>query len=159
MACFIYQTSIGNIYIEETNNYITKLQLVSNNLHLELQNTPMNESPLTKKTFLQLEEYFKGKRTSFDLPLNPKGTPFQKKIWNALLTIPYGQTKSYLDIATIIGNPKAVRAVGLANHNNPIMIVIPCHRVIGKNGKMVGYACGISVKEQLLSLEKEVCGI
>ena len=159
MACFIYQTSIGNIYIEETNNYITKLQLVSNNLHLELQNTPMNESPLTKKAFLQLEEYFKGKRTSFDLPLNPKGTPFPEKSWNALLTIPYGQTKSYLDIATIIGNPKAVRAVGLANHNNPIMIVIPCHRVIGKNGKMVGYACGISVKEQLLSLEKEVCGI
>ncbi len=155
MACFVYQTLIGLFYIEEKNNHITRIEFVSETHHPELLSLPMEESSLTKKAFLELEEYFTGKRTSFDLPLAPQGTPFQKKVWNALLTIPYGKTKSYLDVATAIGNPKASRAVGLANHNNPIMIVIPCHRVIGKNGKMVGYACGLNIKETLLTLEKE----
>ena len=102
----------------------------------------------------QLSEYFDKKRKTFDLKLNPKGTEFQKKVWNELLKIPYGETRSYKDIAENIGNPKAVRAVGGANNKNPIAICIPCHRVIGKSGKLVGYAGGLDKKEYLLNIEK-----
>ncbi|GKX29759.1 methylated-DNA--protein-cysteine methyltransferase [Vallitalea longa] len=107
-----------------------------------------------KETFRQLDEYFKGQRMDFDLKLNPNGTEFQKKVWNALIEIPFGTICSYKDIAMAIDNPKACRAVGMANSKNPIAIVIPCHRVIGKNGKLVGYAGGIDTKEKLLDLEK-----
>ena len=103
----------------------------------------------------QLEEYFSGRLQDFDLPLKPKGTDFQKQVWKALLTIPYGETKSYGDIAKQIGKEKAVRAVGGANHVNPISIVIPCHRVIGKNGNLTGYGGGLEVKEKLLELERK----
>lgn len=99
-------------------------------------------------------EYFNGQRKSFDLPLNPKGTEFQKKVWNALLNIPYGSTCSYKDIAVNIGNEKACRAVGGANNKNPIFIIIPCHRVIGKNGSLVGYGGGLDIKLKLLELEQ-----
>jgi len=109
---------------------------------------------LSDQTARQLEEYFKGKRQNFDLPLAPIGTSFQQKVWKALQRIPYGKTKSYKQIAEKIDNPNASRAVGMANHNNPIMIIIPCHRVIGANGKLVGYAGGLSLKQQLLDLEK-----
>lgn len=111
------------------------------------------ETPLLKETSRQLQEYFEGKRTVFSLPLAPVGTEFQKKCWDALLTIPYGETRSYKDIAIAIGNEKACRAVGMANHNNPISIIIPCHRVIGANGSMVGYGGGLPVKEYLLKME------
>ena len=94
-----------------------------------------------------------GKRKSFDLPLKPEGTEFQKKVWNALLDIPYGETRSYKDIAVAIGNPKACRAVGMANNRNPISIIIPCHRVIGANGSLVGYGGGLPIKIELLNLE------
>jgi methylated-DNA-[protein]-cysteine S-methyltransferase len=104
----------------------------------------------------QLREYFQGKRTAFDLRLHPKGTPFQKAIWKALLDIPYGQTRSYGDIAKAVGRPKAVRAVGLANGRNPLPIIVPCHRVIGANGKLVGYGGGLPVKQALLDREREV---
>lgn len=90
----------------------------------------------------------------FDLPLDARGTEFQKKVWNELLRIPYGETKSYKDIAVAIGNEKACRAIGMANNKNPIPIIIPCHRVIGSNGKLVGYAGGLNVKEKLLNIEK-----
>ena len=103
----------------------------------------------------ELEEYFAGKRTTFDLPLAPEGTDFQKKVWQKLCDIPYGETRNYKELATMAGNPKASRAVGMANHENPIMIIIPCHRVIGKDGTLVGYAGGLSVKEYLLDLEKK----
>lgn len=102
----------------------------------------------------QLDEYFSGQRKIFDIPLAANGTEFQKKVWQALTTIPYGQTWSYQDLANAIDNPKAVRAVGLANGKNPISIVVPCHRVIGKNGKLTGYAGGVERKAQLLELEK-----
>ncbi len=105
--------------------------------------------------FLQLEEYFDGKRKTFSLPLNPDGTEFQKKVWKELLKIPYGETRCYQDLAIGIGNEKASRAIGMANHNNPIAIMIPCHRVIGKNGSLVGYAGGIETKIELLELEKK----
>ncbi len=102
----------------------------------------------------QLTEYFSGQRCEFSLPLAAKGTPFQMQVWHALTTIPYGETWSYQDLADAIGNPKAVRAVGLANGKNPISIIVPCHRVIGKNGKLTGYAGGVERKEKLLKLEQ-----
>lgn len=111
------------------------------------------ETPAIKETFRQLSDYFDGEVKAFNLPLKPSGTPFQMKTWEALQTIPYGETRSYGDIAKQIGNGKASRAVGMANHNNPISIVIPCHRVIGANGSLVGYGGGLPVKQQLLELE------
>jgi methylated-DNA-[protein]-cysteine S-methyltransferase len=102
----------------------------------------------------QLEEYFAGSRFHFDLPLVFKGTPFQKKVWQALKGISYGETKSYKEIAQSMGAPKAVRAVGNANNKNPIPIIIPCHRVIGSNGALVGYGGGVEKKETLLEIEK-----
>lgn len=103
----------------------------------------------------QLTEYEKGIRKSFDLPLHLKGTEFQKQVWNALLEIPYGETRSYQEIAIRIGKPKALRAVGGACNRNPIGIIVPCHRVIGKNGSLTGYAGGLSYKELLLNHEKD----
>ena len=101
----------------------------------------------------QLREYFAGKRRAFDLPLAPSGTPFQLSVWNELRAIPYGRTKSYLDIANAIGKPAACRAVGAANGANPLPIVVPCHRVIGSNGALTGFGGGIDVKRRLLALE------
>ncbi len=102
----------------------------------------------------QLEAYFSGKLKSFKIKISPEGTEFQKSVWKALCEIPYGETRTYKDIALSIGNPKAYRAVGLANNRNPIAIIVPCHRVIGSNGKLTGYACGLDVKEFLLKLEE-----
>lgn len=118
----------------------------------------LNETPLIENAAAQFTEYFNGKRKVFDLPLNPKGTPFQLAVWNALQTIPYGETRSYKQIAEIVGNPKASRAIGMANNRNPIALIVPCHRVIGHSGKLVGYAGGLSVKEYLLQLEKSNMG-
>jgi methylated-DNA-[protein]-cysteine S-methyltransferase len=106
-------------------------------------------------TKVQLQEYFSGKRTEFDLPITFTGTNFQEQAWRALLTIPYGETRSYSEQAEIIGNPKAVRAVGGANGRNPIGIVVPCHRVIGKSGKLTGFAGGLDKKQFLLDLERK----
>lgn len=106
-----------------------------------------------KETQRQLVEYFAGERCRFDLPLDTQGTPFQKQVWAALQTIPYGQTSSYAQIASQVGSPKAVRAVGAANGRNPVSIIVPCHRVIGSNGKLTGFAGGLEVKAFLLKLE------
>ena len=103
----------------------------------------------------QLEEYFRGERTRFDLPLQPKGTPFQLAVWRALTEIPYGETASYGDVARAVGRPKAFRAVGMANHCNPIPIIVPCHRVIGSDGRLTGYAGGLEIKRALLELEQK----
>lgn len=111
-------------------------------------------SPLLGQAADQLREYFAGQRKTFDLPLAPQGTAFQKAVWKALLEIPYGQTCTYGDIARRIGNPRAARAVGMANHCNPLMIVVPCHRVVGSGGALTGYACGLDIKKFLLELEK-----
>ena len=113
------------------------------------------ESPLIKEANRQLREYFDGERKSFDLPLSIKGTAFQMEDWRALQTIPYGETCSYEDIARKINRPKACRAVGMANHANPVSIIIPCHRVGGKNGSLTGYGGGLSIKEFLLELERK----
>jgi methylated-DNA-[protein]-cysteine S-methyltransferase len=102
----------------------------------------------------QLDEYFAGRRTTFDVPLSPAGTAFQRDVWNALLQIPYGETTSYGQLARKIGRPAAVRAVGAANGQNPIPIIIPCHRVIGGDGRLVGFGGGLNVKRFLLALEQ-----
>ena len=102
----------------------------------------------------QLREYFQRQRTAFALPLDIVGTPFQEQVWRALLEIPYGETRSYGEIAMSIGKPGAARAVGMANHENPIAIVIPCHRVVGQDGRLTGYAGGLDLKRQLLSIER-----
>jgi methylated-DNA-[protein]-cysteine S-methyltransferase len=108
-----------------------------------------------EKTISQLRSYFAGEREEFDLTLAPEGTPFQQKVWKRLCEIPYGETISYGELAKQIGNPQASRAVGLANGSNPIPIVIPCHRVIGSNGKLTGYGGGLPIKEKLLALERK----
>lgn len=102
----------------------------------------------------QLEEYFSGSRREFDIPMDMGGTDFQKKCWQALMEIPYGETRSYSDIAMQVGSPKGVRAVGMANHVNPIPIIVPCHRVVGKNGSLTGYAGGLDMKTWLIEHEK-----
>lgn len=111
------------------------------------------QHPMLLQTEQQLMEYFAGERRVFDLPLDFNGTEFQKKVWAALLTIPFGETRSYAEIARQVGSPKAVRAVGAANGRNPISIIAPCHRVIGSNGKLTGFAGGLAVKAFLLQLE------
>ncbi|MBO8163575.1 MAG: methylated-DNA--[protein]-cysteine S-methyltransferase [Brevibacillus sp.] len=108
---------------------------------------------LNRQAIRQLEQYFSGTRQAFELPLDLYGTPFQKKVWLELLKIPYGEVRTYKDIALAIGAARAVRAVGGANNQNPVPIVIPCHRVIGSNGALVGYGGGLSIKEALLRLE------
>ena len=113
-----------------------------------------HKHPILLKTAKQLNEYFAGKRQIFDLPLDFSGTEFQQKVWQALLTIPFGETRSYKQIAEQIGNVKAVRAVGAANGKNPISIIAPCHRVIGTNDKLVGFAGGLENKDILLKIEK-----
>ena len=146
---FFYETEIGIIGIRENNKSITDIffSKVDTNDNIE-------ETDLIQECFKQLKEYFEGNRMKFDLPLDARGTEFQKKVWNELLNIPYGETKSYKDIAIAIGNEKACRAIGMANNKNPIPIIIPCHRVIGSNGKLAGYAGGLNVKEKLLNIEK-----
>ena len=147
---YLYKTQIGNIGIIEEDDMIIEVSFES--IHT---NCKVEQTELLNRTYHQMEEYLSGKRKVFDIPINPKGTSFQKQVWNALLDIPYGETRSYEEIAIQIGNSKACRAVGMANHKNPIAILIPCHRVIGKNQKLVGYAGGLNIKEKLLLLEKQ----
>jgi methylated-DNA-[protein]-cysteine S-methyltransferase len=149
---FYYNTKIGRIGIEENGSAITKVYFINNDEQEEI--SEKNETALLKEAIKQLNEYFDGKRSSFDLQLQPQGTEFQNKVWKALIEIPFGETRSYGEIAKIIGNEKASRAVGMANNKNPIPIIVPCHRVIGANGKLVGYAGGLDIKEMLLNLEK-----
>jgi methylated-DNA-[protein]-cysteine S-methyltransferase len=111
------------------------------------------QHPILLETERQLGEYFAGGRTGFDLPLEPNGSEFQKKVWLALREIPFGQTRSYRDLAKTVGSAKAVRAVGAANGKNPLSIIVPCHRVVGANGALTGFAGGLDVKEKLLAFE------
>lgn len=111
--------------------------------------------PVLRQAVRELREYFAGARREFTVPLAPAGTPFQQQVWAALRGIPYGETRTYGQIAARIGRPKASRAVGMANNRNPIAVIVPCHRVVGSSGALVGYAAGLSVKERLLKLESE----
>ena len=164
---------VGNIEILEENNYIVGINLLEtlnktnktlniNNLnnnvlprHIEITyNKKEKITPLLQRTILQLQEYFLGQRKEFDLPINLKGTNFQIKVWQELQKIPYGEVISYSELAERINCPKAIRAVGGACGKNPIPIIVPCHRVLGKNGNLTGFSGGINYKEKLLILEK-----
>lgn len=147
---YVYNTIIGPIEIVEEDGYIVRLDFSID------EKIDTEETSLIKETYKQIEEYLLGNRKKFIVPIKLKGTEFQKKVWNALLEIPYGETMSYKKIAEKIGNPKACRAVGMANHNNPIAIIVPCHRVIGSNRKLVGYAGGLDIKQKLLEIEGEI---
>ena len=144
---------IGRIGIAETGGAISHIGFCDK-AKKEYKGFAVAETPLIKKAAAQLSEYFAGKRTKFDLPLAPPGTEFQRAAWRALETIPFGETRCYGDIAAQIGNPKACRAVGMANNRNPIVIIIPCHRVIGRDGSLTGYGGGLDIKQYLLDLEK-----
>lgn len=152
----LYQSPIGVLCIRAENGKITHLNLQREELNniLAENDKRHSDSKLLAEACRQLDEYFQGKRRQFDLPLSCAGTAFQQRVWSELQKIPYGETRSYEDIAAAIGNPKAHRAVGQANNRNPIMIIIPCHRVIHKSGDISGYACGLEAKRYLLKLEK-----
>jgi methylated-DNA-[protein]-cysteine S-methyltransferase len=146
-----YNSPIGFLEISGTEQNIVNLNFLETDPDRDSQ-----VSLLLEDCIQQLDEYFLHQRQKFDLPLLPQGTAFQKLVWEKLQEIPYGATSSYLDIANRIGNPKAIRAVGGANGKNPIAIIIPCHRVIGVNGKLVGYGGGLWRKEWLLKHEQNV---
>jgi methylated-DNA-[protein]-cysteine S-methyltransferase len=120
---------------------------------VDAQREAVQSCPLVEEAIRQLTEYFTGERRDFDLPLEMDGTLFQRRVWQQLLAVPYGKTASYMDIANGLGNPKAIRAVGAANGQNPISIIVPCHRIIGSNGKLIGYGGGLWRKEWLLRHE------
>ena len=149
------QSPIGLIRMGETGGFLTRADFVEQSLELEnfQPNSISNSSTLLEDACRQLDEYFEGKRQKFDLALNPHGTDFQRSAWESLLRIPYGETRRYLQQAESILNPKAIRAIGQANSRNPIPIIIPCHRVIGKNGSLTGYAGGLDRKTRLLAHE------
>ena len=147
---YYYTSPIGILKLVCSDKFLQEVHFVK-----EEGENLKNLSKIVSTCKEQLDRYFAGSLKKFSIPLEfVHGTDFQKKVWQALQSIPYGQTRSYQDIAMQIGNPKAVRAVGGANNKNPISIIVPCHRVIGKNGKLVGYAGGVEKKEMLLELEK-----
>ncbi|NCB92644.1 MAG: methylated-DNA--[protein]-cysteine S-methyltransferase [Clostridia bacterium] len=149
-------------YYKEMESPIGQLTLIEEEETLKeilFENQNIQDADRKSTSFLemveeQLKEYFEGKRRTFSFSISPQGTEFQRKVWKALEGIPYGEVKTYGQIASEIGSPKGSRAVGMANHNNPIPIVIPCHRVIGKNGSLTGYAGGLEKKTALLTLER-----
>ncbi len=149
MPQIVFETPLGLMRAVEDGGYLTYLDFIKEG---ELPES-LEESPLLMKTREEVMEYFAGKRKDFTIPLKPKGTGFQKEVWDALCEIPYGQTRSYAQIAARVNRPRAFRAVGGANHNNPISIIIPCHRVIGASGKLTGYGGGLPRKEALLEME------
>ena len=144
---FNFDSPIGRIYIAESDGAITDVAFHP------IEGSSEKETPLISQAAEMLREYFDGKREEFELPINLVGTEFQKKAWNALLAIPYGQTRTYKEQAEAVGNAKACRAVGLANGKNPISIIVPCHRVIGADGTLTGYGGGLAIKKALLDLE------
>lgn len=154
---YFYDTSIGRIGISEEAGCIKEVFFEKD---LPGESPPdqeryiLRETPVLKEASIQLGEYLAGRRKIFELPLAPEGTPFMREVWKCLGKIPYGQTNSYLHIAAASGKPKASRAVGMANNRNPIPVFIPCHRVIGSNGKLTGYRGGLDIKQKLLDIEK-----
>jgi methylated-DNA-[protein]-cysteine S-methyltransferase len=148
---FFYEYPIGKVGIAEEDGAISRVFFGGKK---KLPGFETVETSLIKKAAAQLGEYFEGKRKKFDLRLTLKGTDFQVSVWKALQTIPFGETRSYTDIAVQVGRGKAVRAVGMANNRNPIVIIVPCHRVIGRDGSLTGYGGGLPAKQYLLNLEQ-----
>jgi len=145
-----YISPLGTICIEEEDHYIVGLYFVE-----RIDEKEAVETEVLREAQRQLEEYFSGRRKEFTLPVKFEGTDFQVKVWQALQTIPYGETRSYGEIAKQIGNPRAARAVGNANNKNHILLLVPCHRVIGADGSLVGFGAGLDVKKYLLNLEEK----
>ena len=145
MSTRAIKTPIGPLTLEADENAVTAIRFSAGGAQ--------DASPLLDAAEAQLREYFAGARRTFDLPLAPHGTAFQQRVWTASRTIPYGETRTYGELAAAIDSPNPSRAVGMANHRNPIPIIIPCHRVIGANGTLTGYAGGLEIKRRLLALE------
>lgn len=148
MNHFVYKMPPGRLTIVADDFAIKEIHFGA----IELA-CPFRPSLLTNRAATELQEYFAGKRFAFDVPIDPAGSDFQRAVWNALLEIPYGEVRTYSQIASDVGKPKGYRAVGMACNKNPIPIIIPCHRVLGANGALTGYAGGLNVKQYLLKLE------
>ncbi len=152
---YTYNSPLGTILLQAEDEQLTVAGFT------EEQTASANEaasSPVLQKTILQLDEYFAGTRQQFDLPLNPAGTAFQQKVWQQLVQIPFGETITYLHMAKRLGNVKSIRAAASANGKNPLAIIIPCHRVVGADGKLTGYAGGLHRKQWLLEHEAKMAG-
>lgn len=160
------ETKIGTLGIAEEGQFLTHLFFWQEKVRQDKTRQDKAPdgavekwTPFLRGVAKEIKEYLNGKRQQFDIPLKLYGTDFQLAVWSALLTIPYGETRSYRDIAEQIGNPKSCRAVGMANHRNPIAIIVPCHRVIGADGSLTGFGGGLELKQQLLELEQANAGI
>ncbi len=147
---YAFETKIGLISVTELNEAIVAISFGH-----QKDDQKVQETPLLCQAARQIREYLEGERKKFDLPCQAQGSAFQKKVWEILKAIPYGETWTYQQVAQKAGNAKAARAVGMANHHNPLPIVIPCHRVIGSNGRLTGYAGGLAIKKSLLELESQ----
>ena len=148
-----YDSPLGTVTLQANEQGLLGVWFETHTTKPEDLGTQEDSFPIFQSVKEQLERYFAGEAVQFDVPIAAQGTPFQQSVWHALTTIPYGETWSYAQLADAIGNPKAVRAVGLANGKNPVSVIVPCHRVIGKNGKLTGYAGGVERKQRLLAIE------
>lgn len=148
----LLSSPLGFLLLGADASGLTSVRLV-NDFYAVQETT--SDNPFLRESAMQIRAYFAGTLRRFDVPLHPAGTPFQQRVWAALREIPYGETRSYKDIAQAVGSPRAFRAVGMANHRNPLLLVTPCHRVIAANGTLRGFACGLECKSFLLRFEKE----
>lgn len=159
----IIYNELGAFCLAEKEGKVVELGFLGKEYSDRKSDTQSNEkysialSPLGEQVAGELTEYLSGQRREFSFPVQPEGTPFQRKVWKALQDIPYGETRTYGQIAALVGSPRGARAVGMACNRNPVMIVIPCHRVLGSNGSLTGYACGLDIKKKLLELEAGSC--
>ena len=151
MKLYVQNTLIGSVGIAEHDGSITNLFFAKDKLPEGIEHV---ETEGLSEAFLQLDSYLAGRLKAFSLPLAPAGTPFMQTVWRILSEIPYGTTVSYRDVAVVLGNPLAARAVGMANHRNPLPVFIPCHRIIGSDGTLAGYRGGLALKKLLLELER-----
>jgi methylated-DNA-[protein]-cysteine S-methyltransferase len=142
-----FSTTVGSLTLEGDDRVLTRVGFGE-------ATTPQGDAEAVSAAAIQLEQYFAGERTGFDLDVELDGTPFERRVWDAVRAIPYGQTATYAEIARRIGRPDACRAVGRANGRNPLALIVPCHRVIGSDGSLTGYAGGIAMKRALLDLEQ-----
>lgn len=154
-AIVFFDGLLGRYALEENEGQLTRMW-VGDRITLAPADMDIWETPLLKEAKAQLDAYFAGRLKAFELPLAPAGTEFQMKVWNALCTIPYGETITYGQLAERLGNANASRAVGMANSRNPLPVFIPCHRVVGTGGKLTGYTGGLDIKVKLLELEQRV---
>ncbi|WP_299183163.1 methylated-DNA--[protein]-cysteine S-methyltransferase [uncultured Neptuniibacter sp.] len=152
MYAAIMNTALGSLLIKANDRAVTSIHFLRDNETIP----ELLDNELTDQCIIELGEYFSGIRVKFSVPLAPNGTQFQQSVWQTLKEIPYGKTCSYGEIAKKLGNPKAARAIGMANNRNPIPIIIPCHRVLGSNGSLTGYAGGLDNKSYLLNLESKL---